>query len=343
MWLLFLLPFGPVFLPDSRSLRSKFQSCSCVVPSVFVLSPSCCSSFCVMFPLETVIPWELLAGVVYLRIVLFVEETPSIPLCFWKQTVQEKQQCGSFSVCFPHRSTAAVQTTLVTPVVRHSWTISRIICSESFKSLLPVSEESLPSSLFPGPSLHLVSTPDLSGLGEPPGSSATAGLALTVMGTRKPLHYGNMEIPLARFCALSYVKKKNTFCNGQYQFCYLFHVLIYEITLKCSARTNTCKLSSRYLTGTFRIWVAASGDAWKMQVCKFYSYQQTLSWVELGATSVTAGRARQNALKSDVSRLWAYWVIILWNQYTRFPKRPNLKDVNNLPPRICVRKRVSIK
>ena len=110
-----------------RSLRSKFQSCSCVVPSVFVLSPSCCSSFCVMFPLETVIPWELLAGVVYLRIVLFVEETPSIPLCFWKQTVQEKQQCGSFSVCFPHRSTAAVQTTLVTPVARHSWTISRLI------------------------------------------------------------------------------------------------------------------------------------------------------------------------------------------------------------------------
>ena len=48
------------------------------------------------------------------------EESSYICLCFWEETVQEKLQCGSFSICFPHRSTAAVQTTLVTPVARHS-------------------------------------------------------------------------------------------------------------------------------------------------------------------------------------------------------------------------------
>jgi len=49
-------------------------------------------------------------------------------LCFWKETIQEKWWCGSFSICFPHRSTTAVQTTLVTPVAIRTWTISSIIC-----------------------------------------------------------------------------------------------------------------------------------------------------------------------------------------------------------------------
>jgi hypothetical protein len=49
-------------------------------------------------------------------------------LSFWKETIQEKWQCGSFSICFPHRSTTAVQTTLVTPVAIRIWTISSIIC-----------------------------------------------------------------------------------------------------------------------------------------------------------------------------------------------------------------------
>jgi hypothetical protein len=33
-----------------------------------------------------------------------------------------------FSICFPHRSTTAVQNTLVTPVAIRTWTISSIIC-----------------------------------------------------------------------------------------------------------------------------------------------------------------------------------------------------------------------
>jgi len=35
---------------------------------------------------------------------------------------------------------------------------------------------------------------DLSGLGDPAGSDATAGLALRVTGTHKPLHHDKVEI-----------------------------------------------------------------------------------------------------------------------------------------------------
>jgi hypothetical protein len=37
---------------------------------------------------------------------------------------------------------------------------------------------------------------DLSGLGDPTGSNATASLALTVTGTHKPLYHGKVEIPI---------------------------------------------------------------------------------------------------------------------------------------------------
>jgi len=36
---------------------------------------------------------------------------------------------------------------------------------------------------------------DLSGVGDPAGSNATAGLALRVTGTHKPLHNDRVEIP----------------------------------------------------------------------------------------------------------------------------------------------------
>jgi len=56
-------------------------------------------------------------------------------------------------------------------------------------TLLPASEEFLlkfPSRyLSPSGSYPL----DLSGLGDPPGSNATAGLPLRVTGTHKPLHH----------------------------------------------------------------------------------------------------------------------------------------------------------
>jgi len=41
---------------------------------------------------------------------------------------------------------------------------------------------------------------DLSGVGDPAGSSATAGLALRVTGTHKPLHHDKVEIPSGGFC-----------------------------------------------------------------------------------------------------------------------------------------------
>jgi hypothetical protein len=64
-------------------------------------------------------------------------------------------------------------------------------------SLLPASREFL--SDFPSPR-HLSSSGfyplDLSGLGDPSGSKATAGLALRVTGTHKPLYHGKVEIPI---------------------------------------------------------------------------------------------------------------------------------------------------
>jgi hypothetical protein len=63
-------------------------------------------------------------------------------------------------------------------------------------SLLPASGEFL--SDFPSPR-HLSSSGsyplDLSNLGDPTGINATAGLALRVTGTHKPLYHGKVEIP----------------------------------------------------------------------------------------------------------------------------------------------------
>jgi hypothetical protein len=64
-------------------------------------------------------------------------------------------------------------------------------------TLFPTSEEFL--SKFPS-SRYLSSSGyyplDLPGVGDPAGSNATAGLALRVTGTHKPLHHSKVEIPL---------------------------------------------------------------------------------------------------------------------------------------------------
>jgi hypothetical protein len=64
-------------------------------------------------------------------------------------------------------------------------------------SLLPASGEFLLD--FPSPR-HLSSSGsyplDLSGLGDPGDSNATAGLALRVTGTHKPLYHSKVEIPI---------------------------------------------------------------------------------------------------------------------------------------------------
>jgi hypothetical protein len=63
-------------------------------------------------------------------------------------------------------------------------------------TLLPASKEFL--SKFPS-SRYLSSSGsyplDLSGVGDPAGSSSTTSLALRVNGTHKPLHHDKVEIP----------------------------------------------------------------------------------------------------------------------------------------------------
>jgi hypothetical protein len=64
-------------------------------------------------------------------------------------------------------------------------------------SLLPASEEFV--SELPYARHHCSSgsyAVDVSGLGDPTGSKATAGLALIVTRTHKPVHQGKMQIPL---------------------------------------------------------------------------------------------------------------------------------------------------
>jgi hypothetical protein len=82
-------------------------------------------------------------------------------------------------------------------------------------SLLPSSGEFLLD--FPSPR-HLSSSGsyplDLSGLGDLTGSNATAGFALRVTGTHKPLYHGKVEIPTKGshlFCEI-FIKKTIKFC-----------------------------------------------------------------------------------------------------------------------------------
>jgi len=67
--------------------------------------------------------------------------------------------------------------------------------------LLPASEEIL--SKFPS-ARYLSSSGsyplDLSGMGDPARSNATASLALRVTGTHKPLHHDKVEIPSGHTC-----------------------------------------------------------------------------------------------------------------------------------------------
>ena len=83
-------------------------------------------------------------------------------------------------------------------------------------TLLPASEEFL--SKFPS-SRYLSSSGsypiDLSGVGDPAGSNATAGLALRVTGTHKPLHHAKVEIP----------------SGGVYVYIYIFNSSI--ISVRC--------------------------------------------------------------------------------------------------------------
>jgi hypothetical protein len=96
-------------------------------------------------------------------------------------------------ICYQHRSTTAVQTTLVVPVAIRS---SPSQASFALRASSQVTDEAayviggilskIPSSRYLSES---GSYPlDLSGLGDPVSSNATASLDLRVNGTHKPLH-----------------------------------------------------------------------------------------------------------------------------------------------------------
>jgi hypothetical protein len=78
-------------------------------------------------------------------------------------------------------------------------------------SLLPASVELFLD--FPSPT-HLSSSGsyplDLSGSGDPTGSNATAGLALRVIGTHKPLYHGKVEIPMKGIATKQEILNINT-------------------------------------------------------------------------------------------------------------------------------------
>jgi len=61
-----------------------------------------------------------------------------------------------------------------------------LLASEEFLSKFPSSRYLSSSGSYPL---------DLSGVGDPAGSNAIAGLALRVTGTHKPLHHDKVEIP----------------------------------------------------------------------------------------------------------------------------------------------------
>jgi hypothetical protein len=89
---------------------------------------------------------------------------------------------------------------LVMPVAVPVSTISSIFCSvlqvtsNVAASVITGIRIAVPVSLAPLFGSHSL---DLSGLGDPTGSNATASLALRVTGTHKQPHHGKVEIPLA--------------------------------------------------------------------------------------------------------------------------------------------------
>jgi hypothetical protein len=98
-----------------------------------------------------------------------------------------------FSICFPHRSSAAVETILVTPFSVRP--LADICCILHIVTDVSASEESV--SQFRSPS-HFSSSGsyplDMSALGDPTGCNATAGLAYRVAETHKSLFHGKAGI-----------------------------------------------------------------------------------------------------------------------------------------------------
>jgi hypothetical protein len=166
--------------------------------SAVVCSPRC-NSYLVVSPVESLPPGDSNRGVVYLRIVLSPEEASHICLCFWKRLSRKSNSVVVFPFAF-HIAVQQLFRPLWSRLLLHNHEPSRASFALCFKSLLmsllPASGELLldfPSPRHPSSS---GSYPlELSSLGDPTDSNATAGLSLRVTGTHKPLYHGKMEIP----------------------------------------------------------------------------------------------------------------------------------------------------
>jgi hypothetical protein len=153
-----------------------------------------------MFPLETLPPGDPNGGVVYLRIVLSPEEASRMCMSVFGKRLSRK---SNNVVVFPFAFHIAVQQPfkpLWSRLFLYDLEPSQTSFALRFKSLLitllPASKEFL--SKFP--SSRYVSSSgsyplELSGLGDPAGSNATAALALRVTGTHKLFHNDKVYIP----------------------------------------------------------------------------------------------------------------------------------------------------
>jgi hypothetical protein len=174
----------------------------------FVCIPRC-NSYRGGSPLETLPPpppGDPNGGVIYVRIVLSPEEASRLCLCLWKRVSSKSNNVVVFPFAF-HISVQQPFRLLWSRLLLHDHEPSRASFALCFKSLLmsllPASEEFLLD--FPSPRHHSSSGSyplDLSGFGDPTGSNATAGLALRVTETHKPLYHGKVETPTKgmRFC-----------------------------------------------------------------------------------------------------------------------------------------------
>jgi hypothetical protein len=139
-------------------------------------------------------------GVVYLWIVLFPEEASCVCFSFRKRLSRKINNVLVFPFAF-HITVEQPFKPLWSCLLLHVREPSQASFALCFKlllmSLLPASGEFVWEFPFPRHlSLSGSYLLDLSSLADPTGSHATAGLAVRVTGTHKPLHHIKVEIPM---------------------------------------------------------------------------------------------------------------------------------------------------
>jgi hypothetical protein len=120
-------------------------------------------------------------------------------VCFRKRLSRKSNNVVVFPFDF-HIAVRQPFSPLWSHLLLHDHEPSRASFALCFMSLLMSLLRASGEILFGFPSPRHLSTSgsyplDLSGLGDPTGSNATAGLSLRVTGTHKPLYQGKVEIP----------------------------------------------------------------------------------------------------------------------------------------------------